>query len=99
MIEDWPSNHSVPEEPSNALIIAAIKDGHNVDQLVHAMMYVHWINDANLSNLNDLAKITHSVGLNADRLIEASNSKDVLDTYKKTLKRRWQCLYSVHQHM
>ena len=33
IIEYWPSNHSVPEEPSNTLIIAAIKDGHDVDKL------------------------------------------------------------------
>ena len=47
------------------------------------MMYAHWVNDANLSNLDDLTKIINSVGLNADKLIEASNSKDVLDTYNK----------------
>ena len=96
VIEDWPSNHSVPEEPSNALIIAAIKDGHNVDQLVHAMMYVHWINDANPSNPNDIKKITNSVDLTADKLIEVSNSDGVLDTCKKILKRLWQYLCSAH---
>ena len=47
------------------------------------MMYAHWVNDANLSNLDDLTKIINSSGLNADKLIEASNSKDVLDTYNK----------------
>jgi len=83
IIEDWPSKHSVSEEPSNTLIIAAINDGHDVDKLVHAMMYAHWVDDANLSNLDDLAKITNSVGLNADKLIEASSSKDVLDTYNE----------------
>ena len=83
IIKDWPSNHSVPEEPSNTLIIAAIKDGHDVDKLVHAMMYAHWVNDANLSNLDDLTKIINSVGLNADKLVEASDSSDVLDTYNK----------------
>ena len=83
IIKGWPSNHSVSEEPSNTLIIAAINDGHDVDELVHAMMYAHWVDDANLSNLDDLAKITNSVGLNADKLIEASSSKDVLDTYNK----------------
>ena len=83
IIKGWPSNHSVPEEPSNTLIIAAIKDGHDVDKLVHAMMYAHWVNDANLSNLDDLTKITNSAGLNADKLIEASNFKDVMDTYNK----------------
>ena len=40
-------------------------------------------NDANLSNLDDLTKIINSAGLDADKLIEASNSKDVLDTYNK----------------
>jgi 2-hydroxychromene-2-carboxylate isomerase len=83
IIKDWPSNHSVSEEPSNTLIIAAVNDGHDVDKLVHAMMYAHWVDDANLSNLDDLAKITNSVGLNADKLIEASSSKDVLDTYNE----------------
>ena len=48
IIEDWPSNHIAPEEPSNTLIIATIKDGHDVDKPVHAMMYAHWVNDANL---------------------------------------------------
>lgn len=47
------------------------------------MMYAHWVNDANLSNLDDLIKIINSVGLNADKLIEASNSKDVLDPDNK----------------
>ena len=83
IIKDWPSNHSVSEEPSNTLIIAAIKDGYDVDKLVHAIMYAHWVDDANLSKLDDLAKITNSVGLDADTLIEASNSKDVLETYNK----------------
>ncbi|MDC0458259.1 DsbA family protein [Alphaproteobacteria bacterium] len=83
-MEDWPSNHSVPEEPSNTLIIAAIKDGHGVDKFVHAMMCAHWVNGANLSNLDDLTKIIDSVGLNADKLTEAPNSKDVLDTYNKS---------------
>jgi 2-hydroxychromene-2-carboxylate isomerase len=50
------------------------------------MMYAHWVDDANLSNLDDLAKITNSVGLNADKLIEASSSKDVLDTYNENTK-------------
>ena len=40
-------------------------------------------NDANLSNLDDLTKIINSVGLNADKLVEASDSSDVLDTYNK----------------
>ena len=56
IIKDWPSNHIALEEPSNTLIIAAIKDGHDVDKLVHAMMYAHWVNDANVSNLYDLTK-------------------------------------------
>ena len=47
------------------------------------MMYAHWVNDANLSNLDDLAKITNSVGLNADKLIEASNLRVVSDSYNK----------------
>ena len=47
------------------------------------MMYAHWVNDANLSNLDDLTKITNSVGLNADKLLEASNSSDVLNTSNK----------------
>jgi len=46
-------------------------------------MYAHWVNDANLSNLDDLTNIINSVGLNADKLIEASDSSDVLDTYNK----------------
>ena len=87
IIKDWPSNHSVAEEPSNTLIIAAINDGHNVDKLVHAMMYAHWVDDANLSNLDDLAKITNSGGLNADKLMEASSSKDVLDTYNENTEK------------
>ena len=47
------------------------------------MMYAHWVNDANLSNLDDLTKIINSSGLNAYKLIEASNSTDVLDTDNK----------------
>ena len=39
--------------------------------------------NANLFNLDDLAKITNLVGLNADKLIEASNLKDILDSYNK----------------
>ena len=59
IIEDQPLNHSVPKEPSDTLILAAIKDGDDVDKFVHAMMYAHWVNGANLSNLDDLTKITH----------------------------------------
>ena len=83
IVEDWPSNHSVPEEPSNTLIIAALKGGHELDTLVHAMMYAQWVDDANLSNLDDLAKIANLVGLTADKLIEASTSRDVLEAYTK----------------
>ena len=50
------------------------------------MMFAHWVNDANLSNFDELAKITNSAGLNADKLIEASNSRDVLDTCNKNTK-------------
>lgn len=65
------------------LIIAAIKNGYNLDKLVHAIMYAHWVDDANLSNFDDLAKITNLVGLKAHQLIEAAIAKDVLDTYDK----------------
>ena len=58
IIEDWPSNQSVPGEPSNTLVIAAIKDGHKLDKLAPEMMYAHWVNDVNPSNLDDLTKIT-----------------------------------------
>ena len=47
------------------------------------MMYAHWVNDANLSDLDDLTKIIDLVGLNANKLIQASNSRDVLDRYNK----------------
>ena len=60
------------------------------------MVYAHWVNDANPSNLNDIKKITNSVDLTADKLIEVSNSDGVLDTCKKILKRLWQYLCSAH---
>ena len=81
------------------LIIAAIKNGYNLDKLVHAIMYAHWVDDANLSNFDDLAKITNLVGLKAHQLIEAELRKMFWTHMTKTLKRRWQCRCSIHQPM
>jgi 2-hydroxychromene-2-carboxylate isomerase len=47
------------------------------------MMYAHWVNNPNLSNLDNIAKISNSVSLGPDNLITASNSKDVLETSNK----------------
>ena len=77
-----PKTHSSPLELSSGLVIAALRAGHNVDALAHAMLARHWQEDADLGDRDTLAQIVTSVGLDPALLDEAL-SDDVQTVLRK----------------
>jgi len=63
-------------------VIAGLTQGHNVDQLAHAMLRDHWRLDADLADRGTLTKIAESIGLDPAPLLEAALTEEIQAKYR-----------------
>lgn len=66
-----PKNHYSPLELSSGLVLAALRDGLNVDALVHEMLSRHWQEDADLGDRETLVAIAEAVDIDPGLLDQA----------------------------
>ena len=82
VMEGFPAHHRKDMALCNGTVIAGLTQGHNVDQLAHAMLRDHWRLDADLADRGTLTKIAESVGLDPAPLLEAALTEEIQAKYR-----------------
>jgi 2-hydroxychromene-2-carboxylate isomerase len=77
-----PTHHDNDTTLCNGMLIAAIVQGHKVDQLAHVMLESHWRDDSDLADRDTLVELGRRVGLDPIPLLEAALSDDVQAIYE-----------------
>jgi 2-hydroxychromene-2-carboxylate isomerase len=67
---------------ANRVLIAALRQRINIDNVAHAMLKAHWAQDVDLSDPSALRAIGLIVGLDFDPLLEAALSTQVQHHYQ-----------------
>lgn len=81
-----PTHHDNDMNLSNGMLIAAIVQGHNVDQLAHLMLESHWRDDSDLADRDTLVKLGKQAGLDPAPLLEVALSEKVQAIYEANTK-------------
>ncbi|MBL4758693.1 MAG: 2-hydroxychromene-2-carboxylate isomerase [Rhizobiales bacterium] len=76
-----PSNHRNDTTLVNSMVIAAILQGHNVDQLAHSLLMAHWADHTDLADKANLTRLAGEAGLDGDALLEAATSDEIKAVY------------------
>jgi len=77
-----PTHHDNDMALCNGMLIAAIENGHQVDQLAHLMLESHWHDDSDLADRATLMELGKRVGLDPTPLLEAAMSEAVQALYE-----------------
>lgn len=83
LINHRPTWHDEPLDLANGFVISAIRSGLNVDELVHSILEAHWLRDANFNDLEVLADIARSVGIDPEPFFDDANSGEVQAIHQK----------------
>lgn len=73
-----PTHHRKDMTLPNAMLIAGIRQGRNVDRLAHAMLEAHWRDDADIADREVLAGLARKAGLAPEPLLEAALRPEIL---------------------
>jgi 2-hydroxychromene-2-carboxylate isomerase len=77
-----PTHHAKDPALANAVLIAGLDHGINIDRLAHAMLEAHWRDDADLSDRPTLAAIGRTVGVDPEPLLEGALTPEVQQVYR-----------------
>ena len=78
-INSHPKYFPAPFHLSSHVIIAALQSGHDVYRLTRALMRGCWVDELNIDDKADVAKIIESVGLDSETLMSVIENKSVSD--------------------
>lgn len=76
-----PANHHHSPHLANRMLIAAVQQGHDIDQLAHRMLTAHWGEEADLADPATLKQLAREVDLDGEAALEAADTKAVRDAY------------------
>ncbi|PHQ66489.1 MAG: disulfide bond formation protein DsbA [Sneathiella sp.] len=82
IMKGTPTHHSNDITLSNCMLIAGLVLDMNIDALAHEMLRAHWVDDYNLDNEADLARIATTVNLDPKPLLDAARSPEVKAIYQ-----------------
>ena len=82
IVDFRPTYHDEDMTLPSCMLIAAQDQGLDVDHLAHAILEVHWRDDADISDPTLLKQVTSSLGIDADALVEAAGAPGVLKSYQ-----------------
>ena len=82
VMEGYPQYHYNDTALCNGMIIAGVQQGQNMDQLSHAMLQSHWLEDTDLADRDPLARLAKSVGLDPVPLLDAAMSDEIQAIYQ-----------------
>lgn len=77
IIDHRPTYHDNSLDLSNGMLIAAVKQGADIDALAHAVLEAHWRDDVDLDDAETLAKVAASTGIDATPLLDAALTDDI----------------------
>lgn len=77
-----PTHHSNDYGLANRLLIACVQTGGDTDALAHAFLVAHWRDDADLADIDTLARLTRAAGGDPERLLTDAASPTVADQYE-----------------
>ena len=78
-----PTHHNNDPTLANGMLIAGIQQGQNIDALAHGLLEAHWRDDADLADRQTLARVGTQCGYDAEALLSAASSDEVLAIYGK----------------
>ena len=81
VMQGFPTHHSKDIMLPNCMLIAAIVQDINVDQLAHCLLEAHWCDDADLSDRDTLARLGTKAGTKPEPLLSAALSPEVRAIY------------------
>lgn len=76
-----PTHHDNEIASCNGLLIAALTQGANVDQLTHALLEAHWRHDADLADDATLIRLADGQGFDGAALLAAARTPEVAAVY------------------
>jgi 2-hydroxychromene-2-carboxylate isomerase len=83
VMQGIPTHHHKDITLPNGMLIAALLQSINVDQLAHRMLEAHWRDDADLADRETLIAIGKASGLDPAPLIDAALSPEVQAVYAR----------------
>ena len=82
LINHRPTWHDEPLALPNGFVIAAVELGHDVDELSHAILKAHWLEDANHNDPGTLSALARSVGLDPDPILELAMTEKIQSIHR-----------------
>lgn len=77
-----PSNHRNDVTLANTVLVAAVMQGHDVDQLAHLMMEAHWLHHADMADEGMLIGCITKAGLDGAELLQAAGAPETIARYE-----------------
>ena len=81
ILNHHPTYHDNALDLSNGMLIAAIKQGADVDGLAHAVLQAHWRDDIDLADAGALAEAAQTVGVDAAPLLDVALTAPIQTTH------------------
>jgi 2-hydroxychromene-2-carboxylate isomerase len=82
MMSHFPRHHAKDITLPNCLLLAAIASDADIDALSYRLLEAHWVEDADLSDAQTLARLAGELGLDGEKLLALANSHKVLAQYE-----------------
>ena len=81
LMDGIPTHHAKDMTLPNAVLIAAIEQGLNVDRLAHVMLEAHWRDDADLVDEPTLSRLCRECDIDPAPLLGAAGAPEILAIY------------------
>lgn len=82
VMDGYPEFHWNDMSMANGMLIAAVLQNANVDELTHAMLQGHWRDDADLSDEATLRQLAAGIDVDPAPLLDAALSPEVVAIYE-----------------
>ena len=83
IMQGFPAHHFADMTLASGMLIAAVKQGQDIDGLSHCLLQGHWRDDADLSDAATLKTLAQSIGINPDPLLDAAESTEIQAIFKR----------------
>jgi 2-hydroxychromene-2-carboxylate isomerase len=81
MMKHFPRHHAKDIALPNCLLLAAVATDADIDALAHRLLEAHWVEDADLSDSQTLARLAVELGMDGEALVAVARSHKVLAQY------------------
>ena len=82
VVDGMPSHHDNDIALCNGMLIAAMQQGINIDRLAHCLLQAHWRDDADLADMDTLARLGAEAGIDPAPVLAAALSPEAQAVYE-----------------